>query len=181
MRSIALTLLILTTLGCDQLALKKPEETPPEPAPANPAPAQPQVQAEEKPVKPTHFRKRVAELVDKNKAMAENDKLVEIERNRISSQNYLTAVGQGYFAAASRIELLNLQNAVNQLHALNNRYPTFEEFNDLLKQTGVRLGNLYEYQMYGYDDQTGEICILEDRAHKKRIYEAAGREYPHAE
>jgi hypothetical protein len=171
---------LILTLGCGDLALTKPEE-PPAPVPANPAPAQAPVPAEEKPDKPTHFLKRVAELVDKKQAMAENDKLVEVDRNRMSSQNYLTAVGQGYFAAASRLELLNLQNAVNQMQALNERYPTFAEFKDLLKQTGVRLGNLYEYQMYAYDDETGEICILEDRAHMKRIYEAAGREYPHAE
>ena len=67
------------------------------------------------------------------------------------------------------------------MHAMNERYPTFEEFSSLLKQFDIRLGNLYDYQMYAYDDQTGEICILEDRALKKQMYEAAGREYPHAE
>ncbi len=171
-------MLTLVVMGCGKPPVDKPE-TAAEPVEANPAPAQPQAAAEEKPVKPTHFLKRVAELVDKRKAMEENPDLVELDRNRITAGNYLSAVGQGYFAAASRVQLLNLQNAVQQLHALNDRYPTFEEFRDLLKQTGVKLGNLYEYQMYAYDDETGEISILEDRAYKKRIYEAAGREYPH--
>ncbi len=168
--------LTLVVMGCGKPPVDKPEAAA-EPAEANPAPAQ--AEAEEKPAKPTHFLKRVAKFVDKRKAMEENSDLVELDRNRITAGNYLSAVGQGYFAIGSRVQLLNLQNAVQQLHALNDRYPTFEEFQDLLKQTGVQLGNLYEYQMYAYDDETGEISILEDRAHMKRIYEAAGREYPH--
>ncbi len=178
MKSTSGVVLTLILLGCGESPVDKTEAAA-EPAGANPAPAQPQAAAEEKPVKPTHFLKRVAEFVDKRKAMEENPDLVEIDRNRITASNYLSAVGQGYFALGSRPQLLALQSSVQQLHALNDRYPTFEEFRDLLKQTGVKLGNLYEYQMYAYDDETGEISILEDRAHMKRIYEAAGRDYPH--
>lgn len=177
MRTLPLALLLLT-LGCDQLALKKPEEAPPEPAAADPAPAQPQVQAEEKPVKPRHFLKREAALVDKNKAMAENDSLVEV-KNEINATDYLSAVSQAYFAAGSSVQLSQLKHQIDLMHAQNERYPTFEEFRDLLKQFDIKLGHLYEYQMYAYDEETGGISILEDREHKKRIYEAAGRDYPH--
>jgi hypothetical protein len=33
---------------------------------------------------------------------------------------------------------------------------------------------LKPYQMYGYDSDTGTLVVLEDKADKKRIYEAAG-------
>ncbi|MGD9856044.1 MAG: hypothetical protein AB7U20_13960 [Planctomycetaceae bacterium] len=179
MRSIPAAMLMLMLLGCGELALKKPEPTP-EPAAANPAPAQLPAPADEKPATVTHFLKREAAFVDKKQAMAENDKLVEVE-NRINTTNYLSAVSQAYFAAGSSIYLSQLKHQVDLMHATNERYPTYEEFRDLLKQFNIKLGNLYEYQMYAYDEDTGEICILEDRAHMKRIYEAAGRDYPHAE
>lgn len=178
MKPMACAVLAMTLAGCGELALKKPQSAP-EPAPANPAPAQAPA-AEEKPATVTHFLKREARFVDKKKAMAENDKLVEVE-NRINTTNYLSAVAQAYFAAGSSIHLTQLKHQVDLMHATNNRYPTYEEFCELLRQFNIKLGNLYEYQMYAYDEDTGEICILEDRAHMKRIYEAAGREYPHPE
>jgi hypothetical protein len=160
--------------GCADLKLEKPEP-PPEPIAANPpVPAPPP--AEPKPATTTHFLKREAPLVDKKQAMAENDKLVEVQ-NRINSTNYLSQLSQAYFAAGSSLQLSQLKHQLDLMHAENNKWPSFQEFSDLIKQFRIKLGNLYEYQMYAYDDETGEICILEDRAHKKRIYEAAGREY----
>ncbi|MBX3438832.1 MAG: hypothetical protein KF861_15160, partial [Planctomycetaceae bacterium] len=174
MRLMTSVAILLSLLGCGDLGLTQSE---PEPA-AEPAPAAPVEPAaapvQEKPATVTHFLKREAALVDKHKAMAENDKLVEVE-NRITANDYLSAVSQMYFAAGSAIYLSQLKHQLDLMYAQDNRYPTFEEFSALLKQFNIKLGALYEYQMYAYDDQTGEIGILEDRAHMKRIYEAAGR------
>jgi hypothetical protein len=147
------------------------------PAPAEPAPpAEPAVKAPD----PIPFTKREAALVDKKQALSENPKLVEVE-NKINATDPLTAVAQGYFSIGSRANVLAMEHTIKTMHALNERYPTFAEFEDLMKKNGARLGQLYQWQMYAYDDATGTISILEDRAVKKAMYEAAGRDYPHAE
>jgi len=143
------------------------------------APAQdnnaPQEDAADKPVPIT---KREAKLVDKKQALQENPALVEVE-NKITAGDTLTAVAQSYFTIGSKAQVLAMQRSIQIQKELNNRWPTFEEFEKSLKQAGVQLQGLYAYQMYAYDEDTGGIVILEDRAEKKRQYEAAGREYPH--
>jgi hypothetical protein len=173
-----ISLLLGTLLGCAEWIPEKPAAAP-QAAQAQPAPAQ--VAAEpQQPPRPANFLKREAKLVDMNKALAENDKLVEVE-NRISANNYVSALSQSYFALGSRVQVLNLKHQIDIMYNVDERYPSFQEFSDLLRQSGVKLGQLYEWQMYAYDDKTGEIGILEDRALKKQKYEASGREYPHAE
>ena len=123
--------------------------------------------------------KREARLVDKKRAMAENPSIVEVE-NKINASDPLTAVAQSYFTIGSKAQVAAMQHNLRIQKELNNgNWPSFEEFEKSLKQAGVKLSALYAYQMYGYDQETGGIVVLEDRAEKKRQYEAAGRDYPH--
>lgn len=173
MRLIALLISGLTILGC---ADRKPDAEPAAEAPAAAPQAQAAVPAAQPP-REVAF-KREAKLVDKNKAMAENPALIEVE-NKINASDPITAISQSYFNAASRIHTVQLKHSVDLMKASEDRWPTFEEFEKLLKQHTVELTGLYPWQVYAYDDQTGGISILEDRAEKKRQYEAAGRDYPH--
>lgn len=143
-----------------------------------PAQADPAAAKEEPKLVP--ITKREARLVDKQKAMQENPKLIEVE-NKINASDPLTAVAQGYFAAASQAQVLTMQHNINIQREIDDRWPTFAEFEEMVKQYNIKLQGLYAYQMYAYDETTGGLSILEDRAEKKSQYEAAGRDYPHAE
>ncbi len=146
------------------------------PAPAQPAASTP-AQTKPEPTKPTHFQKRIAQLVDKKQAMQENPDLIEV-KNEIKAGDPITAVAQGYFAAASLAHVTALQHEVDLQRALNDKAPTFAEFKAMFDRHGIQLKGLYEWQMYAYDDQTGTISILEDTGMKRRMKEAAGIELP---
>jgi hypothetical protein len=164
----------LFTAGCadpvnepEQQAAEAPPPAPQQAAP-EPAPEQP---------KKVPITKREARLVDKNKAMQANPELIEVE-NKITGSDPLTAVAQSYFTIGSRAQVTALQHNIRIQRELNDRWPTFEDFQQQLKQTNVVLSALYPYQMYAYDDQTGGIVILEDPEEKRRHYEDAGLEVP---
>lgn len=139
--------------------------------------AAPPEQAAQKPEN-VPITKREARLVDKQKALAENPDLIEVE-NKINASDPLTAVAQSYFTLGSRAHVAAMQHNLRIQKEIDGRWPTFEEFQQSLKQNNVKLSGLYAYQMYAYDQTTGGLTILEDRAEKKRIYEEAGRDYPH--
>ncbi|MCA9028042.1 MAG: hypothetical protein KDA86_22720 [Planctomycetaceae bacterium] len=166
MKLISRLALLLILSGCGEL---KTEKKPAPAAQAKPAPVEPQA---ENPNKPVHFKKRVAKLVNMKDAMAANPNLVQT-KNRINATNYLTAVAQGYFAAASQIQMIQLEHTVKHMQALEDRWPTLEEFQKILDDNGIKLSHLYPYQMYGYDPETGELSILEDKAEKEAAKEAA--------
>jgi len=113
-------------------------------------------------------------LVDKKQALAENPALI-VTTNRINASDPVSAAAQGYFAIGSQAQLLNLKHQVDILKAdNNNKPPSFAQFNDLLQQNGVKLAGLYRWQVYAYDDEAGDIVILEDHAMKKAEYEKGG-------
>ncbi|MCA9073438.1 MAG: hypothetical protein KDA93_00290 [Planctomycetaceae bacterium] len=166
MRSLIGTLALLALVGCQRV--KSSEEAAPA-AEVKPAEGEEKAPAVKK---PEHFKKRVAELVDKKKAMADNPNLVET-KNAITSDNYAIAITQGYFAAASKVQLIQLEHTVRNMQALEDRWPTLEEFQKILTDNNIKLGHLYPYQMYFYDPETGEIGILEDSVKRQELKDAA--------
>jgi len=113
-------------------------------------------------------------LVDKKQALAENPNLI-VTTNRIDASDPVSAAAQSYFAIGSRAQLYNLKHQIDILKAdNNNKPPSFAQFNDLLRQNNVKLAGLYRWQIYAYDDETGDIVILEDHAMKKAEYEKGG-------
>ncbi len=192
-----LPVLLLLLMGCEDLSTMTSEsrrEVAPESVgvtmedaespqpPQKPAAEQPEAPAsapaaKPEPTKPTHFQKRVAQLVDKNQALKENPELILV-KNEMKAGDPLTAIAQGYFAAASMAHIAALQHEVDLQRALNDKAPTFAEFKGMFDRHGIQLKGLYEWQMYAYDDQTGTMSILEDTAMKRRMKEAAGIELP---
>ncbi|MEZ6064271.1 MAG: hypothetical protein R3B90_00855 [Planctomycetaceae bacterium] len=111
--------------------------------------------------KPNAFQ-REAKLVDRHVFMAEHPNAIEREKNVIEATGYLSAVSQGYFAAASQVTILQLQHDLQLQKQLNNdKWPTFDAYKKILDTHGVKLKGLRKTQVYAYDDQTGNISILE--------------------
>lgn len=117
-----------------------------------------------------------AVIVDKPKALAENPSYVETE-NKINAGDPLSAATQSYFALGSRVHLLNFKHDIDLYKAEHDRFPTYEEFIGRFRQFDIKMKMLKPWQVYAYDQTDGTMVILEDRAEKKRRYEAAGLEY----
>ena len=117
-----------------------------------------------------------AQVVDKQVAMAENPNLRETE-NGIDAMDPVSQASQSYFALGSRIHLLNFKHQIDIMQALNDRYPTFDEFSEMMQTQDVEFKGLKPWQMYAYDPSDGTVCILEDPDVKRARREAAGLEY----
>lgn len=169
-RLICLCLLVFTLTGCPKLPVvkaKKSEEK------AQPAEAAAPAQAAPAAAPQPGFSQLEWKLVDKRKALAENPALIEVE-NKINASDPLSAASQAYFNLGSRANILNFQHNLQIWEAAEGRKPTFDEFNSMFKEAHAELKGLYPWQVYAYDDQDGSICVLEDHAEKKRLYEAQG-------
>ena len=182
MRQTALALfaaLGVVSAGCEKPAAK-PENPPvpaaPPSAPAeNAAPAPPGAPAEN-PAKVSLNERLTTTMVDANKAIAENPKLVVKEKNKMEANDPFTYVSKAYFAGVSTYTMAALKHEVELMKNLDDKfqYPTFEQFSEMLKRNNVKLNGLYRWQVYGYDDKEGAIVILEDPDKKKAEYEKAG-------
>jgi hypothetical protein len=116
------------------------------------------------------------QLYDKKKLLAENPALVETE-NHIRATDPLSAAGQAYFAIGSQAQVLALEHSINLYKAEHDKAPTFADFEGMIRQNGVKLKGLYRWQVYAYDESTGDLSILEDRDMKKQEYEKAGLKF----
>jgi hypothetical protein len=173
LRSSLAVLAVALMVGCNKPAEKTESvPLPPQvPAAAQAAPAQ-------EPPHQSILEKMTTKIVDKQKALAENPKLVSLEKNELGELNPLNYATKAYFAGVSTATVAALQHEIDLTKAMNDdKYPTFEEFEQMLKRNNVKLQGLYRWQVYAYDDKTGAISILEDREFKKSEHEKAGLEY----
>lgn len=180
-RSSLAVLAIALMVGCNKPAGKSDSLPPQVPAVAKPAPAQtaPAQQAEQ-PAAPHEsiLTKMTTTIVDKRKALADNPKLISLEKNELGELNPLNYATKAYFAGVSQATVAALQHEIDLTKAMNDdKPPPFAEFEQMLKRNNVKLRGLYRWQVYAYDDKDGSICILEDRELKKAEHEKAGLEY----
>lgn len=181
MQRLLIAAMLAVSCGClDPSAFqsKKPDEA----APAPPAAAAPAQAAAPAPVAAAPQGENAipdieAQIVDKPRALAENPSLVETS-NKMNTTDPIMAISGAYFSAASRAETMAFQRNIDIWKAANeDRYPSYTEFMDMYRSFRVKFKGLKPWQVYAYDQSDGTICILEDRAEKKRRYEAAGIEY----
>ncbi|MBT6156517.1 MAG: hypothetical protein HOL01_21950 [Planctomycetaceae bacterium] len=116
--------------------------------------------------------KTTAKVVDKKAEMAKNPNLVVVE-NKVSGNDPITVAASAYISATSKISVLTFESNMKTWKALNNNQnPSYAEFQKMAKD--LSYAALPPFQMYGYDSDTGSLVVLEDKADKKRRYEAAG-------
>jgi hypothetical protein len=167
--------------GCEKPAEKAapaaPQAAAPNPPAENAAPAPaPPAAPPENAARQGLNQRLVTTIVDAKKALAENPNLVVKEKNEFKANDPITYVSKGYFAGVSTLTMATLKHEVELMKNLddNFKYPTFEQFEGMLKRNNVKLNGLYRWQVYGYDSTDGAIVILEDPEKKKAEYEKAG-------
>lgn len=170
--SIFIFVIATTFVGCEELTAPPSDAaTAEQPVEAAPAPVENAVP--EAPPQPRGFSQLEWKLVDKQKALEENPKLVETE-NKNNASDPFSAAAQSYFTIGSKAHILALKHTIDLHKAQYDSNPTFEQFNSMIKQANVDLKGLYPWQVYAYDSKTGQISILEDREEKARLHKEAG-------
>ncbi len=176
MRRVSLVLAVIGLIGfgCQQASEPSPVAKPEESV----APVEQATPAE--PPKPEGFSQVTFKLVDKRKSLQDNPALVEV-KNTTNASDPWSAAAQSYFTIGSKASLLGLQHSIELHKAQFDKPPTFAEFETMYRQAGVQFKGLYPWQAYAYDDEEGTVCILEDRAEKKRMHEEKGVPYAEEE
>lgn len=193
-------LFLLCLCGCDGLNLDQPNQRQPltptgilpvqgvDSKPAAPAPivpvrpvpgaaeAQPDAAADPaaRPTGDQQFliNKTTARVVDAKQAR-QQEGVREVE-NKIQGSDPLSVATSAYVSIRSRASTLGFQAAIKQIHDVEGRWPTYEEFVKSMRENKIEFTELYPYQMYGYDADTGGIVILEDTNEKTRRYKEIG-------
>lgn len=106
------------------------------------------------------------------------DSQVELQKPKViklGSGLNTEAKPQGLFGVGPDVMMTMLQSQVRLQRELNGgRNPTFAEFSQTVKQANIKLKVMPAWQMIGYDETTGELSLLEDKAEKIRQYKAEG-------
>ena len=112
-------------------------------------------------------------IVVNAKDAKQNPNVKEVE-NKVSGSDPLTVAASAYVAMRSKPQILAFQATLRQIKEGEGRIPTFEEFTTLMEENRITFVELYPWQMYGYDPDTGSLVVLEDSQKKAEIYKAAG-------
>jgi hypothetical protein len=78
-------------------------------------------------------------------------------------------VTTAYYAPASRASALAFKHNMDIWKAANDRYPTYKEYITQTKQFDLKMAKLPPWQVWAYDERTGELKVLEDPKKKLEI------------
>lgn len=141
-----------------------------ETAPAESTPA-------ESPAEKGVIGKTTNKVVDANKAL-QDPEIVLAEGSTADGIDPFSQAGSVYFSAMARVSTLGMQQAVNMKKAVEGRWPTYDEYMQIMKENNVEFVKLRSYEMYGYDDKTGKILVLMDKRLHREHLKRAGIEPP---
>lgn len=116
--------------------------------------------------------KTTNEVVDAKEAL-KHPNIVVVE-NKSQGGDPISFAASAYVSVRSQASTLGMVQAVKMHQALNDKYPTYEEFMKIMNEHHVEFTMLYPYQRYGYDEDTGSIVILQDNDDKAARHKAAG-------
>ena len=159
---------LLLFAGCgDSVQMEEPAA-----APAPQQAAAPQPQAKPKPAAPKKdpgsiIGKTTGEVLNLKEAIKNPD--YEVVENKITGSDPFTQSASAYISLTSKASTLGMQQAIKTHKALNDRYPTYDEFMKIMHDHHVTFSMLPPYQMYGYDEDAGGIVILQDNKKKAEI------------
>lgn len=92
---------------------------------------------------------------------------IEGKNGDIEGVDPLSQAASSYFTLAAKASTLGLQSAINNYRALNDRYPSYEEFMKMMQENRIEFAQLRWYEIYGYNEDTGKIMVLVDTVAKE--------------
>ena len=147
----------------------EPQEQPPAAEQVAPEPAAQPAGGDQK---KSILQKTTAVVVDAKKAL-ENPEIIVVD-GKIKGVDPFSQAGSAYVSMSSRVSTLGMQQAIKAHKALNDRFPTYDEYMQMMKENRIEFAALPPYKMYGYDAETGNILVLEDKKKKAELYKEAG-------
>jgi len=147
-----------------------------EPAPSDPMPeaAPAETPVEEKPAeepKPEPKPKKglihqtTDEVVDVQEWLKKPG--IEARDGNIEGVDPFSQAASGYFTLAARASTLGLQQQVQHYKALNDKFPSYQEFMKMMRDNRIEFAKLRWYEIYGYNEDTGKILVLVDTVAKE--------------
>ncbi|WP_417385478.1 hypothetical protein [Gimesia sp.] len=149
---------------------KPQDKAPQEPVVENAAADEPGGKADDN--KKNIIHKTTAVVVDAKKAL-ENPN-IEVVDGKIKGVDPFSQAGSAYVSMASRVSTLGMQQAIKAHKALNDRFPSYDEYMQMMKENRIEFAQLPPYKMYGYDAESGNILVLQDNKKKEELYKKAG-------
>lgn len=116
-------------------------------------------------------------VVDANKAL-QDPEIVLAEGASADGVDPFSQAGSVYFSAMAKVSTLGMQQAVNMKKAVEGRYPTYDEYMQIMKENRIEFVKLRSYEMYGYDDKSGKILVLMDKRLQREHFKRAGIDPP---
>ncbi|WP_339908843.1 hypothetical protein [Symmachiella dynata] len=117
--------------------------------------------------------KTTAEVVDMA-AIRDDPNIQSVADQKLNITDPISGAGTLYFRMAGRVSMFGMQNAVKLYQAQHEKFPSLEEFKKIMKENNVEFAKLRPYEMYGYDETTGELAVLQDLKLKAEIYAKHG-------
>jgi len=139
--------------AAEPMAEAKPDEKPSE----EPAP-------EPKPKKGV-IHQTTADVVDAKEWLKKEG--IEARDGNIEGVDPFSQAASGYFTLAAQASTLGLQQQVQHYRALNDKFPSYEEFMKMMRDNRIEFAKLRWYEIYGYNEDTGKILVLVDTVAKE--------------
>ena len=118
------------------------------------------------------IHKTTAVVVDAKKALQNPE--IEVVDGKIKGVDPFSQAGSAYVSMASKVSTLGMQQAIKHHKALNDKFPSYDEYMKMMKENKIEFAQLPPYKMYGYDAETGNIMVLQDNKKKSQLYKEAG-------
>lgn len=107
-------------------------------------------------------------LVDARKALA-NPKIRAVD-GKIEGLDPISQAASAYFSIRAKASLLGFQQEIRQIKEVEGRNVSFREFLEMTQRHRIQFELLRPYEMYGYDEGTGKIMVLEDTEAKAKLH-----------
>ena len=92
---------------------------------------------------------------------------IEARDGNIEGVDPFSQAASGYFTLAARASTLGLQQQVQHYRALNDKFPSYQEFMKMMRENRIEFAKLRWYEIYGYNEDTGKILVLVDTVAKE--------------
>lgn len=92
---------------------------------------------------------------------------IEARDGNIEGVDPFSQAASGYFTLAARASTLGLQQQVQNYKALNDKFPSYQEFMQMMRDNRIEFAKLRWYEIYGYNEDTGKILVLVDQVAKE--------------
>lgn len=149
MRYLLFCLMLLVVCGCSDFG----------PKPANP--------------KKKSIVKKLTQEVVNAKEELQKEHIVQVV-NKVQGNDPISQSTSAYIATTSQMSTAFVQQAIMMFEIENNHKPTYDEFMNMVKTQHIQFAMLPPYQTYGYDEDAGEVIVLEDTKDKKERYNSVG-------